>query len=290
MSSNLLKQYYVSVDYEKTRVIDSNELARQKIKELNKKMQDSINEDGFEEFKDGFTEGIESVRVAELLNDGEECGENNNVIKTSPAYEGPDEEEIQKMIESRLQEAEKKAQEIVNSAMQEAEAIRQKAEMQGKQAGYEEGSLKAKNELKQMEEELAGKQRLLEEKYEGEIARLEPVFVDAITEVYEEIFHTDLSSYHDILMYVVGNVIQKSDEDKQFLIHISKKDYEFLFSKKTELLSQISRENIKLELVEDVTVADRQCIIETENGVFDCGIDTQLAELKKRLKLLAYQR
>ena len=76
----------------------------------------------------------------------------------------------------------------------------------------------------------------------------------------------------------------------QFMVHVSPKDYEKVYAKKAELLSKISRENIKLEIVEDMTVSERQCIIETENGVFDCGIDTQLEELKKRFKLLAYQK
>ena len=84
--------------------------------------------------------------------------------------------------------------------------------------------------------------------------------------------------------------MKKSDEDSQFMIHVSPKDYEKVYEKKAELLSKVSRDNIRLEVIEDVTVADRQCIIETENGVFDCGIDTQLSELKKRFKLLAYRR
>ena len=84
--------------------------------------------------------------------------------------------------------------------------------------------------------------------------------------------------------------MKKSDEDMQFIVHVSPKDYQKVAEKKADLLSSVSRENIRLEVVEDVTVANRQCIIETENGVFDCGIDTQLEELKKRFKLLAYQK
>ena len=30
--------------------------------------------------------------------------------------------------------------------------------------------------------------------------------------------------------------------------------------------------------------------IETDGGIFDCGLGTQLSELKKRLMLLAYSR
>ena len=98
MSSNLLKQYYVSVDFEKTRVIDTNELAQKKIAELNRKMQESIKDRGLDEFEAEFTDGIEAVRVAELLDDAGGSEAEGNVFKPMPVYEGPSEEEIQQMV------------------------------------------------------------------------------------------------------------------------------------------------------------------------------------------------
>ena len=290
MSSNLLKQYYVSVDFEKTRVIDTNELAQKKIAELNRKMQESVRDRGLDEFEAEFTDGIEAVRVAELLDDMGGSEAEGNVFKPMPAYEGPSEEEIQQMIEERLQEANRQAEEIINAAYGDADGIRKQAHSEGMRQGYDEGVMKAQAELQAMEEELVKKEQLLERQYEAKVGQLEPMFVDAITDVYEQIFHTDLSGYHDILIYLVESIVRKSDEDMQFMVHVSPKDYETVYAKKAELLSKISRENIKVEIVEDMTVAERQCIIETENGVFDCGIDTQLEELKKRFKLLAYQK
>ena len=292
LSSNLLKQYYVSVDFEKTRVIDTNELAQKKIAELNQKMRQSVKDRGLDEFEAEFTDGIEAVRVAELLDDTEANVESmeNNVFKPVPQYEGPSEEEIQQMINERLQEADRQAEEIVMAARDEAEAIRNQAYTEGMQQGYDDGIKMAMAEYQTKEEELVKKEKLLEKEYETKVNYLEPMFVDTITDVYEQIFHTDLSGYHDILVYLVESIMKKSDEDMQFIVHVSPKDYQKVAEKKADLLSSVSRENIRLEVVEDVTVANRQCIIETENGVFDCGIDTQLEELKKRFKLLAYQK
>lgn len=290
MSSNLLKQYYVSVDFEKTRVIDTNELAQKKIAELRRKMQESVNDRGLDEFEAEFTDGIEAIRVAELLDDSQDAGQDGNVFKPMPAYEGPSEEEIQQMIEERLQEAQRQADEIINAAYGEVEAIRRNAHDEGVRAGYDEGARKARAELADMEDKLEQKAQQLERDYEAKITQLEPMFIDTVTDVYEKIFHADLMEYRDILVYLVEAVMKKSDDDTQFMIHVSPKDYEKVYEKKAELLSKVSRDNIRLEVIEDVTVADRQCIIETENGVFDCGIDTQLSELKKRFKLLAYRR
>lgn len=290
MSSNLLKQYYVSVDFEKTRVIDTNELAQKKISELRRKMQEDVKDRGLDEFEAEFTDGIEAIRVAELLDDPGNMDTESNLFKPMPVYEGPSEEEIQQMVEERLQEANRQADEILNAAYREAEVIRQNAHEEGLRSGYEDGERKAAQAFQAMEAEIAQKADKLERDYEAKIAQLEPVFIDTVTDVYEQIFHADLMEYRDILVYLVEGIMKKSDEDTQFMIHVSPKDYEKVYERKAELLSKVQRENIRVEVIEDVTVADRQCIIETENGVFDCGIDTQLSELKKQFKLLAYRR
>lgn len=45
-----------------------------------------------------------------------------------------------------------------------------------------------------------------------------------------------------------------------------------------------------LEVVEDITLHKNECMIETDGGVFDCGLGTQLDELTKRLKLLSFSK
>ena len=291
LSRNLLKQHCVSVDFEKTRVIDTNELAQRKIAELNQKMRESVKDRGLDEFEAEFTEGIEAFRVAELLGDaGQDEFEEGMVLKAQPVYEGPSEEEIRQMVEERLEEANRQAEEIIAMAQNEAKNIRNQAHSEGLKKGYDEGAMKASVELKAMEEELEKRASFLEKDYEMKLANLEPAFVDAITSVYEQIFRVDLKNYHEIIIYLVESIMKKSDEDSQFMIHVSPKDYELVYEKKAELLSKVNRENLRVEIIEDMTVPERQCIIETENGVFDCGIDTQLTELKNRFKLLSFQK
>ena len=45
-----------------------------------------------------------------------------------------------------------------------------------------------------------------------------------------------------------------------------------------------------LEIVEDVSLGENDCMIETEGGIFDCGLGTELSELAQKLKLLSYTR
>ena len=48
--------------------------------------------------------------------------------------------------------------------------------------------------------------------------------------------------------------------------------------------------NCNVEVVEDLTLAKNECLIETDSGIYDCGLGTQLEEVKKKLMLLAFQR
>ena len=45
---------------------------------------------------------------------------------------------------------------------------------------------------------------------------------------------------------------------------------------------------VSLEIIADMTLSKNDCMIETEGGIFDCGLGTQLQELGKQLKLLSY--
>ena len=47
-------------------------------------------------------------------------------------------------------------------------------------------------------------------------------------------------------------------------------------------------ESTTVDVVEDAAVAKNECMIETENGIYDCGLGTQLDELRKKLMLLAF--
>ena len=42
-----------------------------------------------------------------------------------------------------------------------------------------------------------------------------------------------------------------------------------------------------VEIMADAALQERQCMIETDSGVFDCGIDIQLENMIKSLKSLS---
>ena len=139
-----------------------------------------------------------------------------------------------------------------------------------------------------MEQEYLERARTLEEAYQQQVDILEPKFVDTITAVYEHVFHVELSSFRDILTYLITTVMHNLEGSRSFVIHVSKDDYAYVSMQKKQMLSGVVSENMSVDIVEDLTLGRNDCMIETENGIFDCGLGTQLSELKKRLMLLTW--
>ncbi|MCI9650823.1 MAG: hypothetical protein HFH98_02905 [Lachnospiraceae bacterium] len=276
LSSNLVKQFFMTLPEDKEKlVIDNNDRIRRRLEELSR---GEGNPEG------GFVSGLAIADVIEAPEDA-----TGNVIKAQ--------DEAKELLEQSRAEAEElraqaqaEAERILEEARAQAQAEKQQVLEQAKQQGYMEGMSRAQAHEGAMEQEYQEKARLLEEEYEQQIEMLEPNLVEAITGIYEHIFHVELSSYREILTGLISDVLHKLDGSRSFIIHVSKDDYAYVNMQKKQMLTGAVSESVSVDVVEDATVGRNECMIETENGIFDCGLGTQLSELKKRLRLLAWSR
>ena len=189
-----------------------------------------------------------------------------------------------------LAEARAEAERIRREAMAEAEAEKVQVLSEARQQGYNEGLVKAQAHEGAMEQEYLERARILEESYQQQTDILEPRFVDIITGIYEHVFNVELSSYREMLSYLINTVLHNLEGSRSFIIHVSKEDYAYVSMQKKQMLAGIVSENTSVDVVEDLTLNKNDCMIETENGIFDCGLGTQLSELKRRLMLLAWSQ
>lgn len=276
MSSNLVKQFFMTLPEDKEKlVIDNNDRIRRRLEELSR---GEGNPEG------GFVSGLAIADVIETPEDA-----TGNVIKAQDEAKELLEQSRAEAEELRVQ-AQAEAERILEEARAQAQAEKQQVLEQAKQQGYMEGMSRAQAHEGAMAQEYQEKARLLEEEYEQQIEMLEPNLVEAITGIYEHIFHVELSSYREILMGLISDVLHKLDGSRSFIIHVSKDDYAYVNMQKKQMLTGAVSESVSVDVVEDATVGRNECMIETENGIFDCGLGTQLSELKKRLRLLAWSR
>jgi flagellar assembly protein FliH len=273
--SNLLKVGNLNIDVTE-RVIDVNERIAKRLEEL------SVMVDGgaFE----GFTPGL----AVKDVTDSYEGEEESSVIEAQADMAMVQLEEEREAAQKEIAEAREQAQEILRDARAQAQAEKQSVLDQAKAQGLETGRQSAARELEQAKAALEADRRAIEAAYEKQVAEYEPHFVECITGIYEAIFKIDLSSYREILLHLLENAMRKAESSHEFLIRVSSQDYPYVSMHKKELAACAAGGSGLVMVTEDVSLKKNQCLIETDGGIFDCGLETQLTELGQKLRLLSY--
>lgn len=304
MSRNgVLKSGWVIVNPNDTKIIDSNALAEQKLKEMSAKLAQEYGEEP--EFMEGFMSGLNAVKVSELIKD-----EDVNIIGGSdskdtsepdfaepPAMSKQAEDliaEAQSQIELMKKEALLEIEQAKEQAYEDAKADGYKAGLeQGRSEGFEqghkEGLASVESERERIYSETSQKIAMVESEYQKKIDELEPRFIDTLTRIYEHIFHVSLKNSRELIVYLIQNTMRNIEGSGSYLVHVSKEDYPFASMQKRELIKNTNISVDDVEIIEDSTLGKNECMIETGNGVFDCSLGTQLEALNEQLRLLSYQ-
>ena len=277
--NNLVKQFNV-VEAEETRIIDTNELLRRRKENVLPRKAAQVSEDGF-------VSGLVAAEI-ELPGGGDDIPE-GNVIKAG--------EDVQALLnqaredaQAIVDQAKKDASAIIADAKAQAEAEKKSIADQARQQGYEAGQGKAQAEADAARREFQEKARQLEAEYQQQLDELEPKLVDTITSIYEHIFLVDLSNDRGILEHLISNTMHRLEGGGTFLIHVSREDYSYVAAQKEQILAGTASGIATVEIVEDMTLGKDECLIETDSGIFDCGLGTQLAGLKQKLMLLSWSK
>ena len=291
--SNVLKGYFVSVD-DDSRVVDIDELLKLRLKEEEDRRArlNAISEENG--FSDEFVEGLPIQNIDALLGDDEAGVVIGDVGAEDASYMQASNEELE-ALNSQIAVANEELQRInaeIQNAYDEAnanieamkEAAYEEARNEGYQAGYNEGIASVES----MKQELMEQAASMDEEYERHLMEAEPMLVDTITDIYEHIFRIDMSMYQGIVKNLLIDTINGNNDARNIIVHISKDDYAMIMSEKEDILTETGMQADNVEFVQDATLKSTDCIIETDNGVFDCSLETELKELKRKLMLLAY--
>ena len=280
--NNLYKYGYFPLPDSSPIVIDSNERIEKKLKDLEEQVQTN----GIQITESQFPNNLEASDVARLLEDEEvdgfESGIQASIIPNAM-------EEAERMLEEARQEAET----ILENAKAQAQEIKQNAYEKGmndgKKAGYDDGTRVAMIELQEAKVQLEEERDRLHREYEMQLNEMEPLMVEALCNIYEHLIGVSLHDKSQAVLNLLENTIHRIEGCKNFIIHVSKETYEQVKGKKAELIAVAAGTDISLEVIEDFSLSSAECLIETENGIYDCSLDTQLNAVKEHIAILAYQ-
>ena len=290
LSKNLVKSYYLTRESNDVNIIDTNELVAKKLERIKLVMPEvSFGSSEFEQ-----VDMFENAPIADPLDalsadfsdiGFEEAGLSGLVserVEQEPVYTGPTPEEL-------VAQAQAEIDEMRASAARELEAERQRVLDAARAEGYAAGEQEAMRQISVMQREVEEQKRSLRAAYEEQIDTLEPRFVSVLTNIYEKVFELDLSDKKSLVVGMLRNTMKKLDGSKNYLVHVSSEEYAYVKEHRAELLTDSATGDTVVDIVEDSMMKSGECTIETVNGIYDCGLGTQLSEIKKKLMLLAYE-
>ena len=284
MFSNLYKAGFVHLG-EDARVIDMNAILEKRLKEEAERRSRQP-EHELVAAQDGFTEGLNAEKVDVLLEpDAEAASQQNASIQEQEQLNQEIEEARNELASLQAQLEQEKEQ-----AQLEIDQMKAKAFEEANEQGYQEGYRKGLDSVQELQKQCEDDRLQQEQEYQKKLEEMEPLMVDTLCDVYSHIFKVEAKEHKELVLKLLQDTLLKVDGTGSIIVHVAKEDYAYVQEQKGALLEEAGMQSGSVEIVSDAALARAQCMIETEGGVYDCSLDTELAELKRRLMLLAYQK
>ena len=284
MFSNLYKAGFVHLG-EDARVIDMNAILEKRLKEEAERRSRQP-EHELVAAQDGFTEGLNAEKVDVLLEpDAEVASQQNASIQEQEQLKQEIEEARNELagLQAQIEQEEEQAQ-------LEIDQMKAKAFEEANEQGYQEGYRKGLDSVQELQKQCEDERLQQEQEYQKKLEEMEPLMVDTLCDVYSHIFKVEAKEHKELVLKLLQDTLLKVDGTGSIIVHVAKEDYAYVQEQKGALLEEAGMQSGSVEIVSDAALARAQCMIETEGGVYDCSLDTELAELKRRLMLLAYQK
>ena len=268
-------------------VIDSNELAKQLILKQEREYKAKL-------LEEERARRLAAMREAgEEIPDGMDADEFLGLADTIMQKEEPDvSAQVEELLEDArnqaqaiIDDANAQAQEILNAAQLNADAMKNLARQDGEKEGYNEGTQRAALELQDAQQQMRAEVDRVQNEYMERQLQMEREIVEMCLPVFKHVFAAELSGRKDVIYHLLDHCIMKIERTGQMQIKVSDANAEYIKSKKEEIQGKVGAE-VGLDIIADPLLNDDQCIIETDGGIFDCSIDTELDNLIREIRAL----
>lgn len=293
MTRSLSNLYKAQVNTNKgeayTRVIDHNELLEQKLTALSFERQAELRRQKLEQMQQG-KEGASGEEVPDGADGTQPGGFTEGILgaqlAVSPELEIDYVERAKEEANQIVSQATADAETILKKAVQEAEKLKENARKQGEEQGFAAGMEQANAQEVKMRQQLQQLAEQQEQDYAARLHTMEPQVMDAVIHVFDQVMHTGLVEHRAVLLHLIRRTVQNIKNSREFRIFVSADDYASVSDRKQEIFEKIGGEAV-LDIIMDESMQPGQCTIDTDEGIFECGIDIQLANLEKDLKALS---
>lgn len=186
-------------------------------------------------------------------------GERGERAKAERPREGRDAARAKAIVD----EAKAQGERLLKLTKEEVREMIEHASAQGQQEGFQEAEA--------MRSEIAGLEQRMVNEVEGEIVR-------AALRVARQVIETELKSREDTIVDVVCAALSTARDARDVFLRVNPRDAKVLRAHKARLIDALGRAR-DVDLREDRKVSPGGVLIQTEAGVIDAQLDTQLEEI-----------
>lgn len=219
----------------------------------------------------GFSEGITS--------DADEVSEDDFSHITEDAKA-----EAEKIISDANDEAAR----IISDAKAEGERLKSEMSEAGRQEGYADGANRAESEYAEKKNALDEEKLSLEQAYEEKHKSIEADTVNMVSDIVSKFFKIEFGDKKELLNHIIDGALLHIEDSMNFSIHVSREQFAGVNARRAEL-QKITGESASVDVVADPLLKEGECLIETDSGVYDCSLDTELDSLVRDLKALSIE-
>lgn len=268
--SNLLK---VGTTISKSeRVIDYNDIIKDRVEAARIASLNRVE-------SDGFVSGLEADIVERLVQDETD-------VEAAAFDSAVTLEQAQAEADSIVEQARQEADSIIAQANEQAEQIRESARQEGYELGQAESEQQIQNTCQELEQQYEQRTASLEADYEERRKSMEPQLVDALLTVFTEVTHTVSEDNKEIVLHLINNVLENIENSHEYIVKVSLEDYNFVVNNQGKIYCAMSNE-VNIDVVQDSSLKQNECVIETDKGLFNCSLDVELNNLIKQIRLLS---
>jgi type III secretion protein L len=179
-----------------------------------------------------------------------------------------------KTIRERAQE---EVGQIVSDAHAEAERIKQQAYEEAKAQGYKDGRNEGAQELAATVARASQRLKQIE-------AQAVPQLKELALAIARKILGKELEFHPEAVVDIVKQALsEKARQRREIFLRVNPEDLQLLREKKADLIEVLSRCK-EIGIREDPEVERYGCIIETDAGIIDAQLETQIAVFERILK------
>lgn len=200
---------------------------------------------------------------------------------------------VEEIISDMLEKAEMKACDIINSAKLEAQEIltqsltqsdniKEEARLKGYEKGYGQGLESAKEECISLIDEISSIRAQIIDQRTTLYYDFEQDLIKLALEISKKVIYEQLSEDDEAFVKLVQSTVQKVRGADFAKIWVSPVNHAKLLDLREVLLSGLK--GIKdVEILRGESIKNWGCIVDTESGVLDGGIDTRVTQIKEAL-------